>query len=526
MDRIIDANDSILEQVGTLLDEAAGIRKKPEPLILTKDIIRPAIRTTWNQRIHQSSPSTSGTVVPANHSQNSFEPATSNPNELFIKSQIRLIGSKTVGRPQIKFREEIDNSNTPFRCKLKTKHNAAEKTKSNLRLVVDGDHLDSLAGANDAADTVHPYLYELNHYQPNEKYMKPTEPEEPLPLAETPLNFVNTLDKLEKLKHTLNNVDAFSVDLEHHQYRTFLGLTCLMQISTRTEDFIVDTLELWKDMHILNQPFSDPKILKVFHGADYDIEWLQRDFGIYVVNMFDTGQAIRLLNLPRFSLAFLIHYFLNKDLDKQYQLADWRIRPLPEELLKYAQEDSHYLLYCFDRLKNDLLNAGNEQKNLLRSAFMRSRDICMKHYKKPIFHDEDYKELARRSKKNLNTRQDWALKELFAWRDKTGRQEDESLRYVLPDHMLLQIADVLPKEMQGILACCNPVPPLVKQELHELHRLILQARDKPLAQKVDTRGANCAILEKQMNPLLYRPHDFSHTQQQEEMMPLSQRLME
>jgi len=27
------------------------------------------------------------------------------------------------------------------------------------------------------------------------------------------------------------------------------------------------------------------------HGADKDIVWLQRDFGIYVCNMFDTGQV-------------------------------------------------------------------------------------------------------------------------------------------------------------------------------------------------------------------------------------------
>lgn len=28
------------------------------------------------------------------------------------------------------------------------------------------------------------------------------------------------------------------------------------------------------------------------HGADRDIMWLQRDFGIYICNLFDTGQVI------------------------------------------------------------------------------------------------------------------------------------------------------------------------------------------------------------------------------------------
>ena len=41
----------------------------------------------------------------------------------------------------------------------------------------------------------------------------------------------------------------------------------------------------------MNSIFANPGILKVLHGADGDIVWLQRDFGIYVVNMFDTGQV-------------------------------------------------------------------------------------------------------------------------------------------------------------------------------------------------------------------------------------------
>lgn len=65
---------------------------------------------------------------------------------------------------------------------------------------------------------------------------------------------------------------------------------------------------------------------QVFHGADSDIEWLQKDFGLYVVNMFDTHQAARLLNLGRHSLDHLLKLYCSVESDKQYQLADWRIR--------------------------------------------------------------------------------------------------------------------------------------------------------------------------------------------------------
>lgn len=38
----------------------------------------------------------------------------------------------------------------------------------------------------------------------------------------------------------------------------------------------------------------------------------------------------------------------------------------------------------------------------------------------------------------------------------------------------------LRREPQGIIACCNPVPPLVRQQVNELHLLVQQAREMPL----------------------------------------------
>lgn len=46
--------------------------------------------------------------------------------------------------------------------------------------------------------------------------------------------------------------------------------------------------------------------------------------------------------------------------------------------------------------------------------------------------------------------------------------------------MLLQIAEILPREMQGILACCNPIPMIVRQNLSHLHKLITEARNQPM----------------------------------------------
>jgi ribonuclease D len=90
---------------------------------------------------------------------------------------------------------------------------------------------------------------------------------------------------------------------------------------------------------------------QVLHGADRDVTWLQRDFRIYIVNLFDTGQAARVLEFPSFGLAYLMNHYCGVKLDKRFQLADWRLRPLSDEMLNYARMDTHNLLYVRDRLR-------------------------------------------------------------------------------------------------------------------------------------------------------------------------------
>lgn len=53
-------------------------------------------------------------------------------------------------------------------------------------------------------------------------------------------------------------------------------------------------------------------------------------------------------------------------------------RPLPSEMVRYAREDTHYLLYICDRLHNELIKSGNVNNNLLQSVYSRSKDICLK----------------------------------------------------------------------------------------------------------------------------------------------------
>lgn len=57
---------------------------------------------------------------------------------------------------------------------------------------------------------------------------------------------------------------CLAVDLEHHSVRSFQGLTCLMQLSTRRRDWVVDTLALRRQVGpALAALFADETVVKV-----------------------------------------------------------------------------------------------------------------------------------------------------------------------------------------------------------------------------------------------------------------------
>lgn len=53
--------------------------------------------------------------------------------------------------------------------------------------------------------------------------------------------------------------------------------------------------------------------------------------------------------------------------------------------------------------------------------------FSLQKYEKPIFSEDKYLELYRKSKKMLNAKQLYCLKELYSWRDRIARENDESL---------------------------------------------------------------------------------------------------
>ena len=89
------------------------------------------------------------------------------------------------------------------------------------------------------------------------------EPVQPRSFEETPFKWVATSEDLAELLVWLRDAKEIAIDLEYHSYRSYYGFVCLMQISTRKGDWIIDTLALRDELEELNEVFTDPQIVKV-----------------------------------------------------------------------------------------------------------------------------------------------------------------------------------------------------------------------------------------------------------------------
>lgn len=301
----------------------------------------------------------------------------------------------------------------------------------------------------------HPYYYETRHLPYPTSMFTITEPREPASFEDTPYTWVDTPEALEAMVAKLQQAREIAVDLEHHSMRTYYGITCLMQISDRNEDWVVDTLALRGELREkkLGGVMTDPAIIKVFHGADSDILWLQRDFDIYIVNLFDTFHATKVLDFTQHSLAYLLSHYCQFEADKRYQMADWRARPLPEAMAHYARSDTHFLLYVYDRLRNALLEESSrppspvegatevdmtkQRRNpqeAMRQVLERSGDTALRLYEREVYDMANgrgsggWATSARKllAQGVINEETGAVFKALHAWRDSVARTEDEA----------------------------------------------------------------------------------------------------
>lgn len=420
------------------------------------------------------------------------------PAPTLVRPAGPVLGPQTWGAGVAKPRfADVDNSNTRFRPKIASKPFSAVPLPDFAAVIESRSHQDRLVSLRDFWDKKPEFFEEMPFEDEDRLRLSPLEhpyereiadlmpkgcgssaaagDETPLhalfsvfsavqPMDGTPVVWVDTVQSLKSLAAELEAPpgQAIAVDLEAHSYHSFQGFVCLMQLSTATRDYLVDTIAL--RVHVgpaLAPCFANPSIIKVFHGADSDIVWLQRDFGIYVVNMFDTGQASRVLGRPSHGYAACLQHYCDISTDKKYQRADWRIRPLSQDMALYARCDTHYLLHIFYRM---VLEA--HQRHCLEEVWTRSKAVCLRLYEKELLFSCTAGNLFRKHAspaawRSLSLKQKSVFKFLVAWRDSVARTDDESSSAACGTAAIVEIAKHCPMTTSLLFQCVETVQPRI-----------------------------------------------------------------
>lgn len=254
-------------------------------------------------------------------------------------------------------------------------------------------------------------------------------------------NMIDSCSQLAHLVSKIENETTIGVDLEADSMYHFKEKVCLIQLASANVNVVIDPLVI-KDLSALKPIFKRHDIQKIFHGADYDVRSLYRDFKININNLFDTELASRFLGVPETGLEAVLKKKFAVTLDKKYQRKDWSRRPLPREMVAYAAEDARYLLPLARDLAAELNDKGRlawveEECELLSNVRPNENDT------QPLY--VSFKGAGKLDPRSLAT-----LEALLQCRREIARKKDRPLFRIIGSQSLVRLVATKPTDLKQL----------------------------------------------------------------------------
>ena len=246
---------------------------------------------------------------------------------------------------------------------------------------------------------------------------------------------IETLLELKTVADLFKKEKAIAVDLEADSMYHLKEKVCLIQMATHDINVVIDPLKI-HDLSPLKPLFENRSIKKIFHGADYDVRSLYRDFKININNLFDTQLACMFLGINETGLEAAVKKWFKVSLDKKYQRKDWSKRPLSEDMMAYAAKDTLYLLPLAKILEEKLKKLGrlswvNEECRYLSKVRHASAN-----------HEPLYLKFAGAGR--LDSRSLAVLEALLQYRKKIAKKEDRPLFKIFGNNSLMKLVATKP----------------------------------------------------------------------------------
>jgi ribonuclease D len=285
----------------------------------------------------------------------------------------------------------------------------------------------------------------------------------PVPL---PVEIIAQPAQLDAAVRAMGGSQAIALDTESNSFHHYPEQLCLIQIATRHNVHVIDTISL-KELDLLNGVLADGSIQKVIHGADYDIRSLDRHHGSRIRNLYDTSVSARFAGIPEFGLAALTKNLLGVTIpkSKRLQRTDWGRRPLSADALDYAITDVLHLIALREILDRRLLALGRTA--WVAEECSRLEDV---RYIEPNIETGFF---SIKGVGKLDGRGLAILRSLWLFRDKEARRQHRPPFFVLPDAALIYL-------VTSPMAALSEVPGLGQIGLQRFGRGLQQALQEGL----------------------------------------------
>ena len=254
--------------------------------------------------------------------------------------------------------------------------------------------------------------------------------------------FIESKEELQQICDNFLKEEVIGVDLEADSLYCFKEKICLIQIATADEAFLIDPFVLKEISPFLNI-LENKDIIKIFHGSDFDIRSIDRDYHAKVNNLFDTEIACRFLGLKERGLGSLLKRNFNINSNKKYQKANWSKRPFLQEMIKYSVMDVKYLTKLYNIINKKLTDNG--RFTWAKEEFEIQEQVRYEnHHSAPLF--KKFKGAGKLEKRSLAV-----LENLLQLRIKIAQKKNQPLFKIISNSSLTTLSVNRPETIAQIL---------------------------------------------------------------------------
>lgn len=286
-----------------------------------------------------------------------------------------------------------------------------------------------------------------------------------------PYKFIDTQSAWEQCLQDWSKETQLAIDLEANGMFAYRERICLMQLSTREQDYIIDPCAGFR-FDGFDAILEDERIEKIFHAAEYDMILIKREYGWKMNNLFDTMWAARILGHHKVGLASMMQDKFEITLEKKYQRSNWCQRPLKREQLAYAQGDTHYLFRLRDVLGRELY-----QKEHLDEAAEIFEEQTRVRLPDTDFNSQSFWSIKGVNK--LSRQQQGVVRALAIYRDDQARKRDVPVFKVFSNKSIIAVSQDMPRNFNQLRNVDGMTEGLVRRFGKQMIRLIQLGRANP-----------------------------------------------